>query len=1142
MWTLVDSGAARSLLRRSVFLKVCKTFSRMPLLSPTFPLFSVSGTPLHVLGEAELAIGRGIISKWVVVEDIHHDAILGADLLNKRINENKANVDFNTDTLILGKESFPLYYDGDGEYESFSFIDPFSELLKSYQNVFFQKGGKLPPCNLAPLIIDTGDSAPIFQRPYRTPLAKRKIVEKEIMEMLEAGLIRPSASPYAAPLLLVPKKDETFRTVIDYRALNKVTKMDRHPLPLIQDIFDQLGGAKIFSTLDLKQGYHQLEVHPDSVEKTAFVCHFGQFEWLRMPMGVACGPPVFQREIQKAMSGLNGVCVLAYLDDLVVYSDTMEQHLKDLEQVFERIRKAGLTLKREKCSFATTEVELLGYIINPQGIKPNPEKVRAIDSLPPPSNVQEVRSFLGMTGYYRQTVPDYAQKAAPLVALTHKNVPFKWGKEQTDSFNSLKENLMSGRVMAYPQTDKPYKLFTDACDYACGAILVQDDEEGVERVIQYVSHQLSGAQLRWATIEKEAYAVVYALQKLRPYLYGSEFCIYTDHRPLKSLFTAPMKNTKIQRWAIMLSEFGADIEYRAGADNIRADMLSRIRPKRDHQIATIDTQDWVDADFPDGLESHRIPLEADDLTVDKVEQQQLIEFPELFEQAQNEDSFYEVCEGLLYSTKQPSQYAAVYPRLILPACFRAQIIQRAHKELGHLGALKTQHRVADAYVWTGMKADIKKEVSKCPLCAVHTRRRERVPMGEMPYATYPGQIVSADLTGPLVTSTNENKYILTILDHFSGWVECYPIPNKRSITVAAKFVDDYFPRAGFPEILITDNGLEFQEREFKTYLQTVGVEHRSTTPARPQSNGKIERFHRTIKEMLRKLVNGDRPQWESRLPHAVMAYRNAVSTVTGFTPFFLYFARRARIPLSTMFLAENPPENLLGNRLVDMTEVFRQAKLNTEESRIHNRARLERKANAEDIAVGDSVILAANEPLTLSAKWDHQYEVTRIRGTTYWLRHQRTNKEVRVHREKLRLVDPNWGWDDVAARPKRQQRPPLVLRPPNRPVLQEETENEEIESQIAGPSSHNSSRPANNHPATGISDEAMDTSPRLPPPSNQLGPTTPSTSIPMETAHSRYNLRKRTYEAAPPRPEVAKRLRIECLYGVRSWFSPHRSA
>ena len=247
--------------------------------------------------------------------------------------------------------------------------------------------------------------------------------------------------------------------------------------------------------------------------------------------------------------------------------------------------------------------------------------------------------------------------------------------------------------------------------------------------------------------------------------------------------------------------------------------------------------------------------------------------------------------------------------------------------------------------------------------------------------------------------------------------------------MAKCFTDDYFPRAGFPEKILCDNGGEFNHHDFREYLVQVAVEQINTTPVHPQSNGKIERFHRTMKEMLRKLCNGDRPQWQAQLPQALAAYRNAVSTVTGYTPFFLYYGRRARLPLSNVLQDALPPPNLLGNRLSDMADVFKQAKLNTENSRLHNRARLARKATAGDIVVGDSVIVAANEPVSLSAKWDPQYEVTKVHGTTFWVRHQRTQKEIKVHRDKLRLVDPNMSWDEVAPRPRRQQR-----RAPNAPL------------------------------------------------------------------------------------------------------------
>jgi hypothetical protein len=406
-------------------------------------------------------------------------------------------------------------------------------------------------------------------------------------------------------------------------------------------------------------------------------------------------------------------------------------------------------------------------------------------------------------------------------------------------------------------------------------------------------------------------------------------------------------------------------------------------------VATIDTQDWVDIEGTQGQELNRIPLSSDGLLPERVRQEQLLKFPDLFQESLDPDSEYEVHEGLLYSTRILFPLAAPYPRLVLPPCFRPAAIKRAHTAVGHMGANKTLQRTTDAYVWPGMRAEVKRFTQACPTCTIHTARRQHTPMGDMPIPCYPTQFISADLTGPLPESPDGNKYILSIFDLFSGWVDCYPLPDKRNATVAKCFTDDYFPRAGFPEKLLCDNGGEFNHRDFRSYLELVGVEQINSTPVHPQSNGKIERFHRTMKEMLRKLCNGDRPQWQAKLPQALAAYRNAVSSVTGFPPLSVFWPTRPTPSLHSPPRGISPPD-YLGNRLADMAEAFRQAKLLTEHSRLHNRARLACKANANDIVVGDSVIVAANEPVSLSAKWDPQYEVTKVHDTTYWVRRQRT--------------------------------------------------------------------------------------------------------------------------------------------------------
>ena len=594
--------------------------------------------------------------------------------------------------------------------------------MKENSDVFSAKGEPTGQCGLTELRIKTR-GAPICQKEYRTPLSKCKLIDAAIREMLEDGVIRPSSSPWASPVTLVPKKDGSIRFCVD-KKLNSKAEKDTCPLHLIQDIFDQVRGSRIYSTMDLKAGYWQLPVVEADIPKTAFRCHWRLFGFVRMPFGLANAPAVFQRVMDKLLSGLVGKCVLVYRDDIVVYSNSAEDHEKHL-QLVDVLWQAGLRLKPTKCHFGLSEVKLLGYILNGEGIQTDPEKVAAINNLATPTSVSEVRSFLGMSGYHRQCIQDYAQVAEPLVALTRKFAQFTWSEKRQKAFDILKLLLTSSHVMAAPRTYQPYKLYTDACDYAVEGILVQVDENGVERVIQYVSHALSSTQHRWAVIEKEAYAVIYVIQKLRPYLYGSKFTVFSDHKPLKSLFNNQMNNTKIQRWAVLLAEYGAVIEYRKGKHNIRADMLSRIRHRQDPEIAVIDTEDWIDLNDET---AHLLPLLHDGLRLEVVREEQQQEFPDLWTRAQDEDDDdYELIQGPLYSMRVPNQSA---PNT-LGLCCRESVIDRAHREVGHMAVLKTMWQITEAYVWPGLRKYIWIHLPKCGTCVIHNRHPEHAPPGEM---------------------------------------------------------------------------------------------------------------------------------------------------------------------------------------------------------------------------------------------------------------------------------------------------------------------------------------------------------------------------------------------------------------------------
>ena len=1042
----------------------------------------ITGEKLHVLGTTTIPVANAGNIDFFVIKDSKHPLILGNDQLRM----GSAIIDLNHGTL-----KWYMYFYDLIDLSSCNNISPsnceteISKIVDNNRDLFADptKSFDTGLCKLGSFQIDTGDSPPISQKPYRVPLTKRKIIEDEVKKMLDAGIITPSSSPWAAPVCLVPKKSGEVRFCVDYRKLNAVTRKDKYPLPFIQDIFDSLQGAKIFSTLDLFSGYWQIPVHPNSVDKTSFVCHLGTFAFNRMPFGCTNCPSVFQRILNKVLSDLIGKICFVYIDDICIFSRNEHEHAKHLQIVFDRLRHYGLKLKESKCHFGLKEIHLLGYVINEFGLRPNPDRVKAIKDLAAPKNLSAVRTFLGMTSYYRQCMPNYAKIAEPLVALTRKNSRFAWTEECENSFMKLKSVLVSDKVMAHPQPHRPYRLYCDACDYAIGGILVQTDpESGVEKVVQYVSKQLSGTQRRWATIEKEAFSVVYCLQKLRPYLLGAEFVVYTDHKPLLSLFTKSMNNTKIQRWSVLLAEYGARIKYREGKNNIRADMLSRIQSDdndtEDCQITTIDTDDWFDTDILDHLPEYHVPLALDNLDKAQVRQEQITEYPTLRAEALCEDSSFELHDGILYSVRKPTPDSKIYPRLVLPSVFHDQVMKRAHKSVGHMSVHKTLECVRGSYVWPRMHASVKRFVSSCPLCTVHLRRRERTEMGTMPIATYPMQIIGVDLMGPFVPSENGNRYVLVVIDHCSGWCEAYPLPQKRSKCVFDALTRDFFPRHGFPEILISDNGREFTANEIRDYLDSVGVKHNITTPYHPQSNGKTERMVQTLKSILRRLLNGDRASWEDHLGDALMASRNAVSTVTGSTPFHLLYGRRCRLPLSRC-IDHAPVDGVrpFGNRLYDLSVALNKAKALTEQSRRYNRDRLARKANAHHIEVGDTVIVAANEPLTLTAKWDPQFEVTRIVGSTCWLRHQRTGKELKVHREKIRLVDPNMVWDDVAERPRRnrQGQRARIIQDPDEAAPPGDA-NYRPHPAAAPPTAPRVSRPASPHPGDDVNrlDQSQD--------------------------------------------------------------------
>lgn len=425
------------------------------------------------------------------------------------------------------------------------YMSEIQKLITENVDLFASKDSELGHTDTVKMKVDTGKHEPIKLKPYRTPINNRQIIDNAIDEMLEAGVIRRSRSPWSFPVVIVDKKDGSKRFCVDFRKLNQITVKNSFPLPLIDDMLTLLGNAKFFTSLDLKSGYWQVLMDESDREKTAFATHKGLFEFLVMPFGLSNAPAIFQELMSIVLQGL-GHFAVAYLDDIMIFSETFAEHMEHLNTIFSRLRKHGLKLKLKKCSFLQAEKNYLGFVVDKHGIKPDPKKVEAIRSLPVPTSVRLVRSFIGMCSYYRGFIPNFSEIAEPIMNLTRKHAHFKWTPMHQNAFDYLKDNLSVVPLLVYPNPNQKYTLYTDASDMCIGACLTQECDVYDAGNLPNVpiekpwSNKLNKTQCKWSTIEKEAYAIYYSLQKLDYYLHNAEFTIKSDHKPLKYLLDAPI--------------------------------------------------------------------------------------------------------------------------------------------------------------------------------------------------------------------------------------------------------------------------------------------------------------------------------------------------------------------------------------------------------------------------------------------------------------------------------------------------------------------------------------------------------------------------------------------------------------------------
>lgn len=456
-----------------------------------------------------------------------------------------------------------------------------SALCYEYRDIFYCDKLPLTFTNKVKHSIRTKNEDPVYLKPYRQPQAVNDEINRQVDKLLKDNVIQESFSPWNFPVHLVPKKmdasgEKKYRMVIDYRRLNDMTTDDKYPLPNISDLFDRLGKSTYFTTLDLASGYHQIEIEKSDRQKTAFSSQAGHFEFKRMPFGLKTAPATFQRAMDSILRGLQGIHCLVYLDDIIIFSSSLQEHVEKLRKIFERLRQTNLKIQLDKSEFLRKEVLYLGHSITKDGLKPNNDKIEAVLNFPLPKSQTEIKSFLGLVGYYRKFIKDFAKLTRPMTVCLKKNHKVVLDKEFIEAFERCKELLTNAPLLQFPDFDKQFILTTDASDYAIGAVLSQGTV-GSDRPVAYASRTLNDPESRYSTIEKEALAIIWAIKHFRPYLYGKKFTIYTDHRPLSWLHSFEEPSSKITRWRLRLAEYDYEVIYKNGRQNTNADALSRVK-------------------------------------------------------------------------------------------------------------------------------------------------------------------------------------------------------------------------------------------------------------------------------------------------------------------------------------------------------------------------------------------------------------------------------------------------------------------------------------------------------------------------------------------------------------------------------------
>lgn len=719
---------------------------------------------------------------------------------------------------------------------------------------------------------------PVKQRYHPVSDKMQAAMSNQLDKLIEAGIVEKSHSAWNSPIVMVKKSDGTYRMCVNMQVVNSLSKKDAYPLPYMDVILNKLKRAKYITTIDLSNAYHQIRLTEASKEITAFtIPGRGLWQYTRLPMGLSGSGATFQRLLEELIGDLEPYAY-NYLDDIVLATESFEEHLTMLRKLINRINGAGLTINRDKSKFCRKEVKFLGFLVNEKGLMIDPEKTEAVRNYPRPRTLRQLRRFLGMASWYRKFIKDFASIADPLTKLTRKDVKFAWKEEHESAFEVIKKILSEAPFLHRPDPDAEFILHCDASNTGLGSVITQI-MNGEEKVIAYASRALRKNELNYSTTERECLAIKFAIEKFRPYVEGSIFTVITDHSALQWLFKKKDPVGRLGRWAQELMSYDFKIVHRKGKYNVVPDALSRMY--EDDESVKINS------------------IEIKEVTTDKWYKKrlyQILKFPRRYRD-------WKVVEGKIYRYKPNRDVDDILTdldawKLVVPKEKREQILEESHSEptSGHPGKDKTYNRLAQFYYWPGAYKDTVRFVRNCKICQ-QTKTVQQPQVGLMGTRDIdrPWKIIAADLMGDFPKSKAGFQYLIVFEDLFSRFIICVPIRKKTAASVKNALENIVCAQYGTPEIFLSDNGREFINETMKNFLTENSIFHEKTPAYHPQSNP-VERVNRDLKTRITAYIQNNHKEWDKFIPQFQFAHNTSVHSTTGMTPAFLVFGRELHPP------------------------------------------------------------------------------------------------------------------------------------------------------------------------------------------------------------------------------------------------------